>query len=91
MPHSTFSMPKTNELRKDGEVVGSTGRVYEISGDQVMFDEVLVRGDLSGDLDYNGAKLRIVSIDTMVGLEVGVQGARGPVWRGVTCQVLSNG
>ncbi|HZP57727.1 MAG TPA: hypothetical protein VFC53_09255 [Dehalococcoidia bacterium] len=82
--------PKTNEIRKAGEVVGLTDRIYDTSGEQVTFDEILVKGDLSGELEYNGARLRVKGINMMVGLEIGPQGARGPVWRGVQCEVLTS-
>jgi hypothetical protein len=84
----TFDEP-TNQILRQGEVVGITDRIYSIEGSSVTFDEVLVRGDLSGELWYNGSTIRVVQIDTMIGLEVGLHGARGPVWKGVQCQVLS--
>jgi hypothetical protein len=76
------------EIHSSGKVVGITDRVYEIKGESVTFDDVLVKGDLSGELDYNGVKLRIVRVDTIIGLEVGMQGARGPVWKGVVCEIV---
>ena len=89
-------MPKTPvsfevscpELRSSGQVVGITDRVYSIDGPSVTFDDVLVRGDLSGELTYNGTRLRVVRVDSMVGLEVSPRGMRGPVWKGVECQVV---
>ncbi len=81
--------PETNELRRSGAVAGITDRVYKISGSTVTFDEVLVKGDLSGELEYNDKRLRVVRGDTMIGLEIGVKGARGPVWKGVECEVLT--
>jgi hypothetical protein len=82
-----FEAP-TNELRKQGQVVGTTDRVYEITGDRVLIAEVLVRGDLSGELEYNGRRLRIVGVHTITGLKVTLEGARGPVWEGVECEVV---
>lgn len=85
--------PDTTELRRSsavvGAVVGITDRVYEISGPTVTFDEVLVTGDLSGELEYNGKRLRVVRIDTIIGLELGAKGVRGPLWKGVDCTVLT--
>jgi len=86
MPVS-FDIP-TNEILSLGKVVGITDRVYSIEGTSVTFDDVLVRGDLSGELMYNGVKLRVIRIDTVIGLEMGAQGPRGPVWKGVVCEVV---
>jgi hypothetical protein len=83
----SFERPST-EIRSSGKVVGITDRIYSIDGPSVTFDDVLVRGDLSGELLYNGIKLRVVRIDTIVGLEIGPQGPRGPVWKGVECEVV---
>ncbi len=85
----TLGVASTPELRVNGVVVGITDRVYEITGPRVRFDEVLVRGDLSGgELEYNGRRLRIVRVDTAVGLLVGTGAPRGPVWQGVECEVI---
>ena len=91
MPEKKISLePPTNEVRRSGKVVGITDRIYSISDEPtVTFDEILVKGDLSGELEYNGQKLQIVRVDTIIGLEVGPSGARGPVWKGVECQVLA--
>ncbi len=89
MPEKSVSFePPTNEIRRSGAVVGITDRVYTMTGSTVTFDEILVKGDLSGDLEYNGRKLRVTRVDTMIGLEVGISGARGPVWKRVECQLL---
>jgi parallel beta-helix repeat protein len=46
--------PPTTDIKKDGKVVGITDRVYSVAGSSVKFDDVLVQGDLSGKLEYNG-------------------------------------
>lgn len=69
--------------------MGLTDRVYDISGPTVTFEEVSLKGDLSGELEYNGRRLQVVWVDTTVGLLVGPGGARGPVWQGVECEVLA--
>ena len=89
MPEKSVSFDApTNELLKGGHVVGTTDRVYEITGNRVLLAEVLVRGDLTGELEYNGRRLRIVGVHTITGLKVTLEGARGPVWEGVECEVL---
>ena len=91
MPTKRVSFDKWKpEIYRSRELVGITDRVYEIEGQSVTFDDVLVKGDLSGELDYNGFKLRIVQVNTIIGLEVGIQGARGPVWKGVVCEVVKS-
>lgn len=88
-PQSRVSFDaRSRELLKNNQVVGVTDRVYSIVGPNVKFDDVLVKGDLHGELEYNGIKLRVIRIDTAIGLEVGSGGARGPVWKGVECEVL---
>jgi len=83
----SFQTP-TNELRKGGVVVGRTDRIYQITGEAVIFEDVLVVGDLSGALEYNGKRVRVVRVESMIGLEIGDAGARGPVWKKVECEVL---
>jgi len=80
--------PPTNELRKGNQVVGYTDRVYSLEGNTDTFAEILVKGDLSGRLQYNEHTIRIVRVDTIIGLEFGSQGPRGPVWKGVECEVF---
>jgi len=88
MPKISFDKPST-EIKSSGKVVGITDRLYEINGESITFDDVLVRGDLSGELEYNSAKLRVIRVDTIIGLDVNLYGARGPVWKGVECRVVA--
>lgn len=92
MPAKSLGLePETPELRKNGAIVGITDRVYALNGgdvEEVLFDDVLVRGDLSGRLDYNGRKIEIVAIDTAVGLELDRGGVRGPVWKKVRARIV---
>lgn len=91
MPESPLSFRnRSPELRKGGAVVGVTDRIYDVSGSTVIFEEVLLKGDLSGELEYNGTRLQVVKVDTAVGMLVDQRGARGPVWKGVTCAILGN-
>jgi len=71
-----------------GNVVGETDRLYEVSGDEVMFDEVLVKGSIGDKVWYNGQSLAVVSIASQIGLLVDGRGARGPVMHGVRCKVV---
>ncbi|KKU48403.1 hypothetical protein A3H10_03215 [Candidatus Uhrbacteria bacterium RIFCSPLOWO2_12_FULL_46_10] len=78
----------TNEIYKDGKVVGITDKLYTLNSTEITFDDVLVKGDLSGVLNYNGKNIQVIQIDTAIGMEVTQNGARGPVWKGVKCKVL---
>ena len=90
MPEDKLRLSEpTRELKKGGQVVGLTDKVYPIRGNDIVFDEIQVLGDLSGTLDYNGTLIKVVQIDTMIGLLVDNWGARGPVWQKVRCEVVS--
>jgi hypothetical protein len=70
MPTKTLELEiSTREIRKAGQVVGITDRIYQIDGSEVAFDDLLVRGDLTGALEYNGRSIEIVAVDTIIGLE----------------------
>ena len=88
MPKAAVSLKGSKNLYSSGKIVGITDRIYEIDDQSVTFDEVIVKGDLSMELKYNGHRLRIIRIDTIVGLEVDQNGARGPLWKGVECKVI---
>ncbi|MFC1989468.1 hypothetical protein ACFLVW_02735 [Chloroflexota bacterium] len=80
----------TRKLKKNRKVVGLIDKVYLVTGRDVVFDEIQVLGDLSRILDYNGTSLRVVQIDTIIGLLVdNIRGARGPVWQKVRCEVVN--
>jgi len=84
----SFTTP-SKEIHKGAVVVGLTDKVYfPIDGPMVTMAEILVRGDLSGELEYNGRVLQVEAIDEAIGLEVGPSGPRGPIWRGVLCRVV---
>jgi hypothetical protein len=77
------------ELKSGSNLVGKTDRVYAIEGQGVVFDEVQVLGDLSGELEYNGKRLRIIQVESIVGLLVDAKGMRGPVWQKVECEIIA--
>jgi hypothetical protein len=88
MPKALVSLKKSSNIYSSRKIVGITDRPSEIDGQFITFKELLVKGDLSGELEYNGHKLRITHIDTITGLKVDQNGARGPLWEGVECQVI---
>jgi hypothetical protein len=88
MPKALVSLKESANIYSSGKIVGITDQPYEIDGQSVTFKEVLIKGDLSGELEYNGHKLRIVHVDTITGLKVNQDIARGPLWEGVVCKVI---
>jgi len=88
MPKTLVSLKESKNIYSSGKIVGTTDRIYEIDGQSVTFDEVIVKGDLSTELKYNGHKLRIIRIDEIIGLEIDKNGPRGPIWKGVECRVI---
>ncbi len=80
----------STEIYKDGNVVGITDREYNIKGSSIIFDDILVNGDMSGKLEYNGIKLRVKNIDSVIAMDMSLQGPRGPVWKGVECEVVDD-
>lgn len=89
MPKREVSLQLSNELRDStGRLVGITDRANPPNGRTITFQDVVVKGDLSGTLEYNGVRLRIVRVNTVIGLEVTPDGARGPVWKGVEAEVI---
>lgn len=82
-----FNSPTS--IYKNGDVVGETDKVYNPEGGYFNIDEITVKGELDGELDYNGKKMVVEHIDTMIGMLMGQGGPRGPLWRGVKCKVIS--
>ena len=77
-----------NELTKNGQIVGLVEGA-KIVGWRYEFDEVLVKGDWRGLLSYDNHNLIIVAVREQIGLEIGMQGARGPLLKGVVCDVVA--
>ncbi len=76
------------EITAGDQVVGVADRAYEVSGRYVVFDEVLVKGSFGPDFTYRGKPLRLIHVHTMIGLLVDHRGPRGPVAKGVLCEVI---
>jgi hypothetical protein len=77
-------------LVKAGKTVGELTLAAEKQGDKMFIEELLVKGDLSGKLEYEGRTVEIESVDEIIGLLVDTSGARGPVWRGVRLRIVKN-
>ena len=89
MPKKKVNLkPLSKNIFKNGEIVGETDQAYDISEvSEIVFNEILVKGNLSGVLEYNSKKIQVSGINTIIGMEVTTSGARGPVWKQVKCLV----
>lgn len=78
-----------NELTRGGQVVGVVSGGVEVQGPkQIELGEVLIQGDLDGPLAFGRRTIRILKAREHIGLEVGDKGARGPLLKGVICEVV---
>ncbi len=80
----------TLEIHKDGAVVGLLDHPVEIEGKpDIRFERIVVIGNLSEEVEYEGRRLFVESAEDFIGLEITRSGrVEGPVWRGVVCRVL---
>ena len=77
------------EILSNGVVVGQTDRAYDLEGVRyIAFDEILLRGELGPEIHYRGRELLVLHVHQMVGLQVDMRGPRGPLVKGVFCQVV---
>lgn len=78
----------STNIYKNGNVVGETDKVYSPKDNYFNFSEIVVKGDLSGELEYCGKTIVVEHIEMMIGMEITMLGARGPVWKEVRCKIL---
>jgi SAM-dependent methyltransferase len=73
-----------------GQLVFSTDSPYEIKGDTLVFDKLLLKGkpDYEKTFVYAGAEIKITHIGAYIGLLVSGGSVEGPVLEGVRCQVV---
>ena len=84
---------QTQDIRQNNLIIARTDRIYEISGAEVVFDMLLAddgqHDKLSNPFEYNGHILKMVSADSLAMTQMPPpMGHRGPVLKGVRCQVL---
>lgn len=77
------------EILSNGNVVAEVDRVIPIDERFIAFENLFVKGDLSGELEYNGKRIRILHIETILGMVASPAGLKGPVWQGVKCEVVA--
>jgi len=88
MTTGKINFQSSTNIYKNGNVVGETDKVYSPNGNYFDIAEIIVKGDLSGELEYCGKTIVAEHIDTMIGMEITQFGARGPVWKGVRCKIV---
>ena len=79
------------EVYQFGQLVFTTDKPYEISGDTIMFDKLLLKGrpDYEKNFLYAGTEIKITAtINEYIGLLVSNGSVEGPVLRGVQCQIV---
>lgn len=96
-PPSTPTSPSATSPGTDylgvyqfGQLAFSTDRPYEIKGDTILFDKLLLKGkpDYGKTFLYAGAEIKITHIEAYIGLLVSGGSVEGPVLKGVRCQVV---
>ncbi len=72
-----------------GQLVFTADRPYEIVGDTIVFDKLLLKGrpDYGKPFLYAGREIIVTHIEEYIGLLVSGGGVEGPVLRGVACKV----
>ncbi|MCK4905071.1 hypothetical protein KAS42_02340 [bacterium] len=73
-----------------GQLVFATDKPYEISGNTILFDKLLLKGrpDYEKNFVYADAEIKITTINEYIGLLVSGGSVEGPVLRGVQCQIV---
>ena len=73
-----------------GQLVFTADRPYEITGDTLLFDKLLLRGrpDYKKPFLYAGREITVTHIEQYIGLLVSGGSVEGPVLRGVACTVM---
>ncbi len=73
-----------------GQLVFTTDKPYEISGNTIAFDKLLLKGrpDYEKNFVYADAEIKITAINEYIGLLVSGGSVEGPVLRGVQCQIV---
>jgi len=75
-----------------GQLVFTADRPYEITGNTLLFDKLLLKGrpDYKKPFLYAGREIMITRIQEYIGLLVSGGSVEGPVLRGVECTVLKH-
>jgi len=87
---ATLNFDATDKnIYKDGAVVGTTDLIVHPVGGYLNIPDILVKGNLDGQLEYGGKKIVIEQVEMAIGMEVGPHGMRGPIWKNVRARVLN--
>ena len=86
MPTLNFKESDKN-LYKNGAIVGTTDIIVPPNGGYFYIPDIVVKGNLDGELEYTGKKIVIEQVEIIAGMEFGQYGARGPVWKNVRARI----
>jgi hypothetical protein len=75
-------------IYKGSSIVGTTDVLVEANSGYFDIPDILVKGDLNGELEYRGKRILIEQVDMLIGMEIGNYGPRGPVWKKVRAKIL---
>jgi len=86
---ATLNVTATDKnIYKNGAVVGTTDIAVSPNADYFDIPDILVKGNLDGELEYGGKIIRIEQVEMAAGMEIGQFGARGPVWKNVKARII---
>ncbi len=80
---------RAKNILSNGTVVAEVDRIIPIDERFIEFENLYVKGDLSGELEYDGKRIRILHVETILGMVASPTGLKGPVWQGVKCEVAA--
>ena len=76
-------------IYKKGSVVGTTDVVVQPTNGYFDIPDIVIKGNLDGELEYAGKKIVIDQVEMAIGMEIGQYGARGPIWKNVRARILN--
>ncbi|MFX1499380.1 MAG: hypothetical protein ACFFDH_00285 [Promethearchaeota archaeon] len=75
---------KVNTILKNGKVVAKAYGIPKIEDNEIIFDKIVIEGDVKGKLEYKNREIKIVEVSDIKGMEDRI----GPVWKEVKCEIL---
>lgn len=75
-------------IYKNGHIVGVTDMTASSDGSYFQIPDIVIKGELNGELEYLGKTIVIEQVETSIGLEIGRYGARGPIWKNVLARIV---
>lgn len=88
MTTGKVNLNSSTGIYKNGVLVGETDKPYTPQNGHFNFDDIVVKGDLSGELEYAGKTIVVEQVEMIAGMEVSSRGVRGPVWKKVRTKIV---